>query len=382
MANSGLFNASYIERDSKLTGGNRVVAKIFGESLDFSGIIEPDGDRYVLKADIVPDQSRVFNDLKVRVDGVDYTDYEIRTREDGKRVVTVAFPLDPVSFQDIKKRIDVIWNYNEDDLNRPDIFKSTIVVNIGNLLYQRTELASGLTQYKGGYTIQADDFWKAIGDVQLTVNGLTTYYSGLTVRYYPNYKDYPTRFEVTNYDNRLSEIPFTIKKNVYVDLDTLKVQNKKFDLIWHTREGEQIETIMVDTDTLGWATGFSAPVPIEINLEAYPDIDLSSIYRNFVFQPEYKSYYKGNHELKGRNLSFKTKVPIELTLQDFKLSVLVNGSEVGYTTTPSTNNQYNYTQYDVPLSTIENIESVEVVVSALYPNASEVNYGVVFTELF
>lgn len=382
MADNNLFSSSYIERDLEMTGGPRVVAKIFGNSLDFSGIVVSDGERYVLKADIVPDQSRIFNNVKIRIDGLDYTDFEVRERSDGKKVVTVNLPLNPVHFKPRDLRVDVIWNYTEEDLKHPDIFEGHVDITIGDSEFTEEKLDNGATLYQGGYMIKKGDFWRSIGEIRLEVNPPQGKFTGLSVRYFPNYKDYPERFEVTNYDNRISELPFDIVKHEYVDLDTLKCQNKKFELIWHTDNGEQIETHIVDVDTLGWETGFNAPVPIEINKDAYPTINLKSIYRNFVFTPEYKSFYKGNHELRGKNLSFKTKVPVELTLQEFKVAVLVNGEETGYTVTPSTDSEYNYNQYDVNLENVEQVNSIELKITAVYPDAIEVNYGVVFTELF
>lgn len=382
MTNNGIFSQSYIERDLAQTGGPKVIARVFGNTLDFEGVIVQGVLGYALIADIVPDQSRIFSKVKVRINGLDVQNYSIHVREDGLKVVSVVFQLDPDTFKAETLQVDVVWNYTEEDIARPDVFKSTIITDVASVVYEEKKLAPGLTQLTGGYGIQANDFFKVLGYVTLVVNPLTVYYSSLRLRYYPNYKDYPERYEIVDLTNRLAEIPFEIKKKVFVDLDTLKVQNKKFELVWTTQDGELIETLLVDTDTLGYATGFSAPVPVELNLAAYQGIDLSGIYRNFVFHPEYKSFYKGNHELRGRNLSFKTKLPIELSLQSFKLKVLVNGTEVGYTTNPSSDSQYSYVQYDVPLESFSEVNSVEVSVDVVYPNAVEISYGVVFTELF
>lgn len=378
-----LFNQSYIERDLELTGGERVISRIFGNTIDFSGVITSDGEGYKLVADIVPDQSRVFKDVKVRIDGIDITNFKIRERSDGKKVVSIDFPLDPIHFKNLELQIDVVWNYSDDDLLRPDVFESTIVVELGITEYTTEKLSNGLTRLAGSYGVQANDFWRPIGYVNVIVNPLKKHFTGLMIKYYPNYKDYPERYEIANYDNMINQLPFKLRRKIFVDLDTLKVQNKKFDFIWQTDDGELIETFMVDTDTIGYATEFSAPVPIEINEDAYPSICLKNIYRNFVFEPQYYSYYKGNHELRGQDLSFRTKLPLELSLRDYKISVLVNGEEVGYKATPISTNEYNYTQYDVPLNQFNsNIDSIEVKATAIYPNGIEVNYGVIFTELF
>lgn len=377
-----LFNQSYIERDLEMTGGNRVISKIFGNTLDFSGVIVPSDNGYKLIADIVPDQSRIFSDIKVRIDGVDVTNFDIHLREDGKKVISVIFNLLPEHFKDSELQIDVIWNYSDEDLARPDVFTSKISVDLGSTEYNVENLAKGLQGLTGSYGVQDDDFWKPIGFVNLDINPIKKHYTGLIVRYYPNYKDYPNRYEISNYDNMVSCLPFKISKKIFVDLDTLKVQNKKFDLIWTTECGELIETFMVDTDTIGYSEGFSAPIPIEINRDAYKGVDLKNIYRNFVFEPEFTSYYKGNHELRDKNLSFRAKLPIGLSVYSFTPRVLINGEESSYKQTPIVTDNYTYYQYDVDLSGVEDVTSVEIAATAVYYNGKEVNYKVILTELF
>lgn len=382
--NSSLFSMSSIERDSEAIGGNRIISRVFGDTLDMEGfIVACENNIYKLVADIIPDQSRIFSKVTIRIDGLtlDKSAYRIHKREDGIKVISIDFVLDPEHFEEQIKRIDVIWVWSDKDLARPEIFHSTCKVTLIPVEYEETQEGNGITRLSSSYKIKAEDFWHKLGLVTVSIQPLDIPIAGLVIKDYINYKDFPERYEVTDFSERLGHYPIEYRSKLYVSIDTLKVQNKKVDLIWRTPQGEIIETFFIDTDTEGYEEGFYAPIPVELSKEYYRDVCLEGIYRNFVFEPSFKTYYKGYHELKGKDLKFRTRLPKELYLRDFQLDVLVNGEKYSYQTSSNEDSQYSYNNYTVALAGVESIKSVEAHIIATYPQG-KVEYDVSFSELF
>lgn len=382
--NNSLFSMSSIERDSEAIGGNRIISRVFGDTLDMEGfIVACENNIYRLVADIVPDQSRIFSKVSIRVDGLilDQSAYKIHKRKDGMKVISIDFILDPERFEEQIKCIDVIWVWSDEDLARPDIFHSTCKVTLIPVDYEVQQEENGVTRLLSSYKIKADDFWHKLGLVTVSIQPLDIPITGLTIKDYVNYKDFQERYEVTDYSERLGHYPIEYRSKLYVSIDTLKVQNKKVDLVWRTPQGEIIETFFIDTKTEGYEEGFYAPIPIELSKEDYRDICLEGIYRNFVFKPSFKTYYKGYHELKGKDLKFRTRLPKELYLRDFQLDILVNGEKYSYQISSNEDSQFNYNNYSVALAEVESIKSVEAHIIATYPQG-KVEYDVSFSELF
>lgn len=382
--NNSLFSMSSIERDSEAIGGNRIISRVFGDTLDMEGfIVACENNIYRLVADIVPDQSRIFSKVSIRVDGLilDQSAYKIHKRKDGMKVISIDFILDPERFEEQIKCIDVIWVWSDEDLARPDIFHSTCKVTLIPVDYEVQQEENGVTRLLSSYRIKAEDFWHKLGLVTVSIQPLDIPITGLIIKDYVNYKDFQERYEVTDYSERLGHYPIEYRSKLYVSIDTLKVQNKKVDLVWRTPQGEIIETFFIDTKTEGYEEGFYAPIPIELSKEDYRDTCLEGIYRNFVFKPSFKTYYKGYHELKGKDLKFRTRLPKELYLRDFQLDILVNGEKYSYQISSNEDSQFNYNNYSVALAEVESIKSVEAHIIATYPQG-KVEYDVSFSELF
>lgn len=382
--NNSLFSISSIERDSEAIGGNRIISRVFGDTLDMEGfIVACENNIYKLVADIIPDQSRIFSKVTLRVDGLtlDQSAYKIHKRKDGMKVISIDFVLDPEHFEEQIKRIDVVWRWSDEDLARPEIFHSTCKVSLIPVDYKEEQEGNGITRLSGLYKIKAEDFWHKLGLVTVNIQPLDVPVTGLVIKDYTNYKDFPERFEVTDFSERLGHYPIEYRSKLYVSIDTLKVQNKKVDLIWGTCQGEIIETFFIDTETEGYEEGFYAPIPVELSKEDYRDVCLEGIYRNFVFKPSFKTYYKGYHELRGKDLKFRTRLPKELQLRDFQLDVLINGEKYSYQISSNEDPQYNYNNYTVALAGVESIKSVEAHIIATYPQL-KVEYDVSFSELF
>lgn len=381
---SCIFSPSGIERDPEKVGGDRVITRIFGDFIDFSGIVETDKEEnFRLVADIVPDQSRIFSKLTVRLDGLEYHDFLVRKREDGMKVVSISIPLSP-NYKEECKEIELVWNYSDEDLARPDIFQSTVQLSFGTseaIHYDEETEVNGIHVFKGAYQVKEGDYLKQLVDLLLDVmplEGKTI--TGLKIREYYDFPDNLSKSVLTDYSNQLGDYPLKVRSSIGVGCDTLKVEQKKLELQWKTPEGVTTEEFIFETKTLGYGNGFKAPIPICLREDAYPEVNFVPIYKNIICEPSIKINYKGNEELKGKNLHFFARCPIELGTASLIVHPIVNGTEVSFQQSSRMDDNYNYTDYSVDLAGVD-VESLILKCVAHFP-AGDIEYTVDFTELF
>lgn len=316
-----IFSKSAIERDLAITGGERVVARVFCDTLDFTGSIQADKKgEYHLVADIIPDQSRVFKKARVRVDGIYLTEdkYKIHDREDGLKVISVDFPVERESFQTQIKKIEVVWAYDDEDIKYPDIFKSELTIT-GLTGYTKEFVRNGYVIYKGAYNVIKGDYTRVLGTIKINLKKPDADVVGLVVRKYMDYKRLPEICETEGDLNNLDNVPDSVSIPITINPDTLMVGDIKVDLIWATTDGNKVETFCIDTDTISYALDFLPPVPCQVSKDKYPELNLDNIYRNINrSEKEFNEVYQGYHELKGRDVYLRVKLPAIFTSNHYR----------------------------------------------------------------